>query len=479
VAVTDYDLGVIGGGTAGLVSAALAAGIGARTVLVEEHALGGECLWTGCVPSKALLHAAAVAQQARRGAELGIGGGEVRVDFARVMGRVREVVATIQPHDSPERFRSLGVAVEQGRARFSAPGKVQVEGRTLRARRWIVASGSRSALPPVPGLAEAGYLTHETVWELEALPASLLVLGAGAVGVELAQAFARLGSEVTLVDVAPRPLPQEDPELAAVLARRLQAEGVRLRLEHECTGVARVEGGRRVSLRGPQGPLDVVVEQVLLAAGRRANVEDMGLEALGVQATPAGIATDATLRTSLAGVFAAGDVVGPHRFTHVAEYHARLAVPNALFRLRRRLDYRVVPWCTFSDPEVARVGLSEAEAVERWGSRAGVHRYDHASLDRAVCDGRAEGLTKLVLDPAGRLVGAHIVGARAGETIHEAALAIRQRLKLSSLAGMIHVYPTYPESLRRAGDAYLRQRYAGGWARGLAKVALRWLGGGA
>ena len=470
-----YDLAVIGGGTAGLVSAAVSAGIGARTALVEQHRLGGECLWTGCVPSKAIIRSAAVLAALRRAAEFGLTVQGGAADFGRVMERVRATIRTIEPHDSPERFRGLGVDVLEGRARFVSAEEAEVDGRRIRSKRWIVATGSRTAVPDLPGLEEAGYLTHETVWELGALPESLLVLGAGPIAVELAQAFARLGSRVTLVGTSARVLHREDPELSAVLERALVREGVRLLLGARATAV-RAEGGTKVvTVRGPGGESEERVRELLVATGRRANVEEMGLEAIGADFSAGGIVAGATLRTSARNVWTAGDVVGPHRFTHVADYQARIAVPNALFPLRRRVDYRVVPWCTYTEPEVARVGLTEAEAQERWGSRAGVFRYDHASLDRAVCDGEAEGLTKLVLDPAGRIVGAHVVGARAGETIHEAVLAVRHRLKLSDLSGMIHVYPTYPESLKRAADAYLRAKYSGGLARRVAALAVRWL----
>ncbi|HEX8692312.1 MAG TPA: mercuric reductase [Longimicrobium sp.] len=470
-----YDLAVIGGGTAGLVSAAVSAGIGAKTALVEQHRLGGECLWTGCVPSKAIIRSAAVLAAVRRAAEFGLDVGGGAADFARVMERVRGAIAAIEPHDSPQRFRGMGVDVVEGRARFLSPDEAEVDGRRVRAKRWIVATGSRTAVPDVPGLEEAGYLTHETVWSLGRLPESLLVLGGGPIGVEMAQAFARLGSRVTVVSSAAHLLDREDPEVAAVLQGQLEREGIALRLGARAAAV-RVEDGRKVvAVRGPGGEAEHRAEEILVATGRRANVEGFGLEAIGVECLPKGIVADESLRTSVANVWAAGDVVGPYRFTHVADYQARIAAPNALFPVRRKVDYRVVPWCTYTEPEVARVGLTEAEARERWGDRAGVFRYEHHSLDRAVCDGEPEGLTKMVLDPRGRIVGAHVVGPRAGETIHEAVLAVRHRLKLSDLSGMIHVYPTYPESLKRAADAYLRAKYSGGLARRVADLAVRWL----
>ncbi len=471
-----FDLAVIGGGTAGLVTAAVSAGIGARTALVERNRLGGECLWTGCVPSKAMIRSASVLASIRRAEEFGIRAGEAEADFAAVMARVRRTIAAIEPHDSPERFRGMGVDVVQGHARFLSPEEAEVDGRRVRSKRWVLATGSRTAVPPIPGLEEAGFRTHEDVWELERLPASMLVLGGGPIGMEMAQSFARLGSRVTLAESGDRLLKREDPEVVEVLRRALVREGVDVRLGTRVEAV-RAEGGERVAtLRaGSAPPEEVRAEVVFVATGRRPNVEGMGLEALGVETGEDGIRVDARLRTSAANAWAAGDVVGPYRFTHVADYHGRLAAPNALFPIGRKTDYRVVPWCTYTEPELARVGLLESEARERWGDAAGVFRYAHDSLDRAVCDGEPEGLTKLVTDPKGRLVGAHIAGPRAGETIHEAVLAIRHRLKLSDLSGMIHVYPTYPESIRRGSDAYLRAKFSGGVARRVADLAVRWL----
>lgn len=466
-----YDLAVIGGGTAGLVASAVSAGIGARTALVEQHKLGGECLWTGCVPSKALIRSASVLHTLRRAADFGIDVEGGRADFGRVMDRIRSIIHAIEPHDSPERFRSLGVDVIEGRARFLSPEEAEVGGRRIRARRWLLATGSRTAVPPIAGLAEAGYLTHETVWDLTALPESLVVLGAGPIGIELAQAFSRLGSRVTVVGAAAQVLEREDPEIAAVLARQLEREGIRVLLNSKATSV-RVEDGEKVITVGGE---ELRAAEILVATGRRPNVEEMGLEALGVEIGDRGVKVDASLRTSASNVWAAGDVAGPYRFTHVADYQARIAAPNALFPIRRKVDYRVVPWCTYTEPEVARVGMTEAEARETWGDAAGVFRYAHDSLDRALCDGEPDGLTKVVLDPKGRIVGAHVVAPRAGETIHEAVLAVRHRLKLSDLSGMIHIYPTYPESLKRAADAFLRAKYSGGLARRVADLAVRWL----
>lgn len=468
-----YDLAVIGGGTAGLVSAAVSAGIGARTALVEQHRMGGECLWTGCVPSKAIIRSASVLHALHHAGDYGLEA-DGRADFARVMERVHGIIRRIEPHDSPERFRGLGVDVVEGRARFVSPEHAEVGGRRIHAKRWILATGSRTAIPSLPGLEEAGYLTHETLWDLRALPDSMLVLGAGPIGIEMAQAFVRLGSRVTVVSESAQVLHREDPEIAAVLHRRLEREGITLHLSSKARSV-RVDGDAKlIAVSTSTGEVEIRAAAILVATGRRPNVEDMGLDVLGVAVTEKGVTVDPALRTSAAHVWAAGDVVGPYRFTHVADYQARIAVPNALFPVRRKVDYRVVPWCTYTEPEVARVGLTEAEARAEWGDRASVYHYAHDSLDRALCDGETDGLTKIVLDPKGRIAGAHVVGARAGDTIHEAVLAVRHRLKLSDLSGMIHIYPTYPESLKRTADAYLRARYSGGLARRAADLAVRW-----
>lgn len=470
-----FDLAVIGGGTGGLVSSAISAGIGARTVLIERHRLGGECLWTGCVPSKAILRSASVLAHARRGAEYGLRIQGAEADFAAVMDRVRAVIAQIEPHDSPERFRGLGVDVIQGSARFVTPDMVEADGRRITAKRWIIATGSRTAIPPIPGLAEAGYLTHENIWDLREQPRSLVVIGGGPIGAEMAQTFARLGSQVTLVNSAERVLRREEPELSAILEAALRRDGIELHCASTVGGV-RVENGSKIAeVERPDGSrVEIEADAILIATGRQPNVEGLGLEVAGVEVGAHGIRVDDTLRTSATHVYAVGDVVGPYRFTHVADYQARLAVPNALFPVRRSVDYRVVPWCTYTDPEIARVGVTEAEARAEWGDKAGVYRYAHDSLDRALCDGESDGLTKLIADSKGRLVGAHIAGPRAGEAIHEAVLAVKHRLKLSDLSSTIHVYPTYSESIRRGADAYLREKFSGGLARKAADLAVKW-----
>lgn len=477
----SFDLVVVGGGTAGLVSTAVAAGLGARVALIERDRLGGECLWTGCVPSKALLASAAAASGARAAGRLGLPALEPAVDTGRVLESVREVRGRIQPHDDPERFRAMGAEVLEGAAgRLLSPSEVEAGGRRLRARRIILATGSRPAMPPVEGLASADPLTHEELFDLPRLPGSLVVLGGGPVGVELSQACARLGVETTLVERESRLLPREEPEVSEAVALALEEDGVRVLTDRLAVRAARSAGRSSLDLvrpgaaEGPEppaapeadgsggraeaSPIRVEARRILVAAGRRPNVEGLGLEAAGVEAGSAGILVDERLRTAQPRILAAGDVIGGLLFTHVADHEARTAVRNALFPFPSRIDYRGVPWAIFTRPEVGRVGPTEREARERWGDRIGIHRYDLAELDRAVAERSARGLVKLITDPRGRVVAGHIVGPEAGTVVAEVALAVRRRLRIGELSDLVHAYPTMSEGVRRAAGAAVRAR---------------------
>jgi len=449
----------------------IAAGAGARVALVESDRTGGDCLWTGCVPSKSLLAAAELAQRVREGERLGIGRGEPTIDFARVMAHVDRARQTIVPHDSEDRLRREGVDVVAAHGRFTMPGEIQADGRSLRHRAAIIATGSSPALPDVPGLAEAGALTTDTIWDLRELPARLAVLGAGPVGCELGQAFARLGSQVTLIEASDRILPAEDQRVSALLAERLEAEGVRIRSGVRATRVTGASGS--VNTIEVEDGDDVKCDRLLVATGRRPRTAKIGLDALGLATDPPGaIAVDERLRTGVRGVYAAGDVTGALPFTHVAAYHARVASVNALFHLRRTVDYAAVPMVTFTDPEVARVGASEAQARERWGDRAKVAEFDFAGLDRAITADRAHGFVKLIGDRRGRLVGATIAAPAAGESIAEVAAWIAQGEKIDRLSTTVHAYPTFAEGASRAADEYLRRRYARPAARHILRGAL-------
>jgi pyruvate/2-oxoglutarate dehydrogenase complex dihydrolipoamide dehydrogenase (E3) component len=450
-----YHLVVVGAGTAGLVSAAGAAGLGARVALVERHLLGGDCLNVGCVPSKALLRAARAAAEARRAGDFGVRVGGVEVDFAAVMERMRRLRAGIAPHDSAQRFRGLGVDVFLGDGRFTGPDTLQVNGKALRFRRAIIATGARAAVPPVPGLAEAGFLTNETVFGLTELPRRLAVIGGGPIGVELAQAFARFGGVVHLIGRDTRLLPRDDPQASALVARALERDGVHLRLGHSPTRVEHDGADKRLVLDDGS---EVRADVILVAAGRAANVEGLGLEAAGVKYGKS-VEVDDKLRTSNRRIYAAGDVCSRYQFTHAADALARVAIQNALFPGRgRRAGALVIPWCTYCEPEVAHVGLTEKAAAEQ-GVAIDTFTQPLRRVDRAVLDGDDEGfVTVHVRQGTDRVVGATIVSAHAGETIGEVALLMNQRLGLRALADTIHPYPTEAEALRQIGDAYNRTR---------------------
>lgn len=468
------DLAVLGGGTAGLVAALGAAGLGARVVLVEHEATGGECLWTGCVPSKSLLAAADLAHRMRHADALGVPPANPEVDLGAVMSHVRGAQRRLAEHDDPARLRRHGVDVVHGRGRFTSPGRLHVAGpdRVVRWRRALVATGSTPVVPPVPGLADADPLTTDTVWDLEGLPARLLVVGGGPVGCELGQAFARLGSRVTLTEMAPRLLPAEDPEASALLADRLTGEGVDVRVGTRLSAVDPDTAGHRATLSSESGDDVVSGDRILVATGRRPRSDDLGLETLGVATDAAGaVVTDEGLRTTGRGVFAAGDVTGEPPFTHLAAHHAGVVVGNALFGLRRRVS-ATVPRVTYTDPQVAGVGLGEAEARDRWGRKAVVTTYDYADLDRAVCAGDPVGLAKLVADPRGRLVGATVVSPAAGETIAEMVAWITRNAKLSHVFQAVHPYPTFAEGPVRAAGEDLRRRWFRPRTRGLTRPVL-------
>ena len=461
-----YDIIAVGGGAAGLVTAAGAAGLGARVALIEQDRMGGECLWTGCVPSKALLAAARVGAAARDADRFGIEVTETRVNFERVMTHVRNAQQAIAPNDSPERFRGLGVDVFQGTATFADRSTVRVNEESICARHIVIATGSRPAVPQLPGLDAVPYLTNENVFELTELPASLVVIGGGAIGVELAQAFALLGSKVTLIESDARILRSEDEEVAELLAMRLRRDGVVI---HTATTVQRVaRTGVDVQVTTSLGTF--TASALLVAAGRKANTDALELDGIGVAHDDSGVRVDKYLRTNVRNVWAIGDVVaGTPRFTHVADYQARLVLRNALFPGRSAADYSSVPWAIYTHPELAHIGLTEAEARARVGDDARVWRKSFGELDRAIADGQTEGLLKIVTDPKGNILGAHLIGAQASTLLGEIALAMKTGVPLGKLSGIMHAYPTYPEAIKQIGDAYVRAGF-----KGLARRAAGW-----
>lgn len=469
MAAIATDLCVIGAGAGGLSVAAGAVQMGARVVLIEGGAMGGDCLNAGCVPSKALL--AAAGRAAAMAGGLGVAPAAAEVDFAAVKDHVAATIAAIAPHDSEERFAGLGVRVIRDWGRFVSPAEVAAGGHTIRARRFVIATGSSPLVPPVPGLDAVPFLTNETIFADRDRPGHLLVLGGGPIGMEMAQAHRRLGAEVTVIEGA-AVLNRDDPELAAVVVGRLRAEGVRI-----------AEGAMAAAVRGGPGAIEVVAADgrvfggthLLVALGRRPNLGRLDLAAAGIAAGPAGISVDARLRTSNRRVFAIGDAAGGLQFTHVAGYHAGIVIRQAVLGLPARLRADHIPRVTYTDPELAQVGLTEAEARAAHGARLEVIRIPFADSDRARTAGRGEGLFKL-LAVAGRPVGAGIAGERAGELVGLWALAMAARLKLSAVAGMVAPYPTLSELSKRAAGAYFSPRlFANPLLRRVVRLIQRWL----
>jgi len=443
------DLCVIGAGSGGLAVAAGAAQMGAEVVLIERGAMGGDCLNFGCVPSKSLLAASRVADLGRRGAALGIAYSPPRIDFAAVGDSIQRVIAAIAPSDSIERFEGLGVRVLRAEARFTDAHTVRAGDTEVRPRRFVIATGSQPSVPAIPGLDGVPYLTNETVFANRELPQHLIVIGGGPIGIEMAQAHARLGAQVTVVDVGPL-LPRDDPELAACLAERLSAEGVTTHPQIEIVGIERDEEAIHVDLADGSR---IAGSHLLVAAGRRPNTEALDLPAAGIMATAKGITVDARLRTTNSRAFAVGDVAGGPQFTHIALYHAGIVIRNALFRLPAKVDYRALPWVTYTDPELAQVGLTEAAARAADGA-VRVLRWRFDENDRAQTERDTVGLVKVVTRRDGRILGASILGTGAGDLIFPWALAISQKLKIGALANLIVPYPTRGEASKRAAGSF-------------------------
>ena len=446
------DICVIGAGSAGLSVAAGASQMGASVVLIEKGKMGGDCLNTGCVPSKALLAAAHAAQGFRDAGRFGIGAVEPAVDFAKVRDHVRGVIAGIAPNDSVERFEGLGVRVIQEQARFTGPAEVVAGGVAVRARRFVVATGSSALVPPIPGLDGAPYFTNETIFDNATCPDHLIVIGGGPIGIEMAQAHRRLGARVTVIEKL-RCLPKDDPEITAVALERLRAEGVTLL---EQTAVRRVEAtasGVAVEMETDGRAGRVEGSHILVAAGRAANVGGLGLDAAGIDFGPRGIAVDAGLRTTNRRAFAIGDVAGPYQFTHMAGYQAGVVIRRALFRLPAKVDYRAVPWVTYTDPEVAQVGMTEERARAAHGG-VRVLRENFADNDRARAERDTDGLIKVMTTRRGRILGVSIVGAGAGDLVLPWSMMIARKMKIGAMASLIAPYPTRGEIAKRAAGAY-------------------------
>jgi pyruvate/2-oxoglutarate dehydrogenase complex dihydrolipoamide dehydrogenase (E3) component/uncharacterized membrane protein YdjX (TVP38/TMEM64 family) len=471
----DYNLLVIGAGSGGLVSAYIAAAVKAKVALVEKHKMGGDCLNTGCVPSKALLRSAKFLAQAKKAERLGMQAVKVDFRFADLMQRVQRVIKGVEPHDSVERYTELGVDCIQGTARMTSPWTVEVdtdEGtREISAKSLIIAAGAGPLVPPIPGIDDVGYLTSDNVWELTELPKRLVVLGGGPIGCELAQAFARVGAHVIQVEMAPRLMPREDPEISEMVRQRFVDEGIEVRLDTKAQAFRMVDGEKHLTAEYEGEEIDIAFDEVLVAVGRAANTTGYGAEDIGIETSDRRtIAVNEYMQTKYPNIYACGDVAGPYQFTHTAAHTAWYASVNALFGSFRKfkVDYSVIPWATFTEPEVARVGLNETDAKAQ-GIDYELTTYGIDDLDRAIADESAEGLVKVLTVPGkDKILGATIVGDHAGDLIIEFILAMRHGLGLNKILGTIHIYPTWAEANKYA---------AGNWKRAHApQKVLEWVG---
>ncbi len=472
-----WDLVVIGGGSAGIVGAKTAAGLGAKVLLIERDRTGGDCLWTGCVPSKALLASAGAAANARAATRLGVKITGIDVDFPVVMAHVRTAIRHIEPVDSIQALTTAGVTVMSGTARFTGPGIIDVDGQVVRFRQALLATGARPAVPPIPGLADFPALTSDSLWDLAELPARLAVLGGGSIGCELGQAFARLGSDVTIIEGTPRILPREDAHAAAAVHRALDRDGVTILTGRPVVSVnGHPDGSGTLTVGSGIDAKEVAFDWLLVAVGRTPNTADLGLDTVGVERDKRGfIVVDAALRTGNKRIWAAGDLTGHPQFTHLAGVHGSLAASNAVLGLHRKVDTRAIPRVTFTEPEVAAVGVATADEERPAGVR--IVTREHDLVDRAVAEDDMEGFARLAIDKRGRIVGGTVVGPRAGETLSEITLAVRKGMRSRDLAGTIHPYPTYSDgpwnaaitdfqrelatpSMRRTTNALLRFKRA-------------------
>lgn len=454
----EANIVVIGAGSAGLVSAYIAAAVKAKVILIERHKMGGDCLNTGCVPSKAILRSAKIANYMHRAEEFGLESVEVKPIFSKVMQRVQNIIKQIEPHDSIERYTELGVQCVTGEAQIIDPHTVQVGDRTITTKSIIIAAGARPFVPPIEGIDKIEYLTSDNVWQLEQQPKRLVVLGGGPIGCEMAQAFAKLGSQVTVVEMMGQLMGREDADVADVIKHTFVGNGIRVLTNHKAVKFSN-DGEKVLHCESADGPVDIAFDQILVAVGRRANSDGMNLDALGIKTRANGtIETDDYLRTAVPNIFACGDITGPYQFTHTAAHQAWFAVVNALFGFAKKfkVDYRVIPWATFTMPEVARVGLNEGDAQDK-GLDYEVTRYGIDDLDRAIADGEAHGFVKVITARGkDKILGATIVGAHAGDLISEYVLAMKYNIGLNKILGTIHLYPSFAEA-----NKYL----AGNWKR--------------
>jgi len=456
---TRYNLVVIGGGTAGLVTAAGAAGLGAKVALIEKHLLGGDCLNVGCVPSKAIIRAARAVASVREAAEFGVNVPPgTTADFGKVMERMRRLRADISPHDSAARFRGLGIDVFMASAKFTEPDTVQVGDKNLRFAKAVIATGARAAAPPIPGLKDVAFLTNETLFSLTELPKRLGVIGAGPIGCEMAQSFARFGSEVFLVEALHGILPREDRDAADIVQAAITRDGVKLLCCGKDLKLAKTPNGVRLQVESHGKGYDVLVDQLLVAVGRAPNVEGLGLETVGVEFDKKGVKVNDRLQTANPRIHACGDICSPYQFTHAADFMARIVIQNALFKGRAKASSLIIPWSTYTSPEIAHVGLYEKDAKAK-GVEVDTFTQDMSKVDRAILDGETEGFVRVhVRKGTDKIVGVTVVAAHAGDLIGELTLAMKGGLGLKTIGATIHPYPTQAEAIRKTGDLYNRTR---------------------
>ena len=474
-----YNLVVIGAGTAGLVTAVGAAGLGAKVALIEEHLMGGDCLNVGCVPSKAIIRAARAAAAVRDAGEFGLNllplarpsaslsssdgerdgvRGGLQVDFGAVMERMRRLRADISPHDSARRFTELGVDVFLGAGRFAGPDTIEVAGQTLRFAKAVIATGARAAAPPIPGLDQVSYLTNETIFSLTELPRQFGIIGAGPIGCEMAQSFARFGSEVCLVEATHGVLPREDQDAAGIVKTAMERDGVRLLCCGKHLKLAKDPDGIRMQAESHGKGYNLVVDQLLVAVGRAPNVEGLSLEAVGVEFDQKGVTVNDRLQTTNPRIYACGDVCSPYQFTHAADFMARIVIQNALFKGRAKASSLIIPWATYTSPEIAHVGLCEKDAKVQ-GIEVDTFTLEMSQVDRAILDGETEGFVRVhARKGTDKILGATVVAGHAGDLIGELTLAMKGRLGLKTIGATIHPYPTQAEAIRKTGDLYNRTR---------------------
>ena len=472
----DFDLTVIGGGAGGLNVASGAVQLGARVALVEKDKLGGDCLYYGCVPTKALIQSAKVASLIKRSKEYGFNDTNISFDFKNVMAHMREVISKIGVNDDPKRFEDMGVKLFFGDGRFVDPHTFELNGRTITSKKFVISTGSRAVAIPINGLENIKYLTSESALELDSLPKSIIILGAGPIGLEFAQVFARLGVKVTVVEKMGQVLPREDKEISDTLESILKEERIEI---HTCLSVLQVkeEGNQKIVVAECSGQEKTFkADEFMLAIGRAPNLEGLNLEAAGVKVEHRNIVVNSSMRTTARNIWACGDVTGQYLFTHVAEYQAGLVVANALIPfMKRKANYRVVPWVTYTDPELGRVGLTEDEARQKYRNIK-VYKYDVKDLDRAVIEGEDKGIIKIVCTKKGKILGAHVLAPQGGELLHEFVLAMQNNLGVGSITRTIHVYPTLSQAVRRTTNKYYAEKIFSGWIPKVTKKLIRWFG---